>query len=133
MYKPAKFITEIPYKNFSTYYLFYKRDKILIPIEIEKGNSNIRSVPSIYNSMKRIIFGVGYSVVGIKIYHRDQSTFYTYVTIRKEKTNMDINVGFRDGIEIAREMSVPIYVKEKIIKECGIEITKDLVLKALRY
>ena len=83
MYKPVKFITEIPYKDFSTYYLFNKRSKILVPIETCNSKGYDFGVPSIYNTIKRIIKGTGFSILGVKIYHYDGNIFYTYLSIKK--------------------------------------------------
>ena len=133
MYKPVKFITKIPYKDFSTYYLFCKNTKILLPIEIENIDSGTQVVPSIYNSIKRILIGSGIFVKGIKIYRQSQNNFYTYITIKNKENIIDVNIGFTDGIKLAKEMSVPIYVSEKILDEFGLKITSDLISKALRY
>ncbi|NMB91314.1 bifunctional nuclease family protein [candidate division WWE3 bacterium] len=136
MYKPVKFITSIPYKGFSTYYLFNKKNKILIPIEINKEN-NSKITPSIYNSLNRLVSALGYSFLYIKIYKLYQNTFYTYLSLskRNEHNNinkvMDLNISFEDGISMSKEANIPIYIKESIAKEIGIEITKKLVEKAL--
>lgn len=127
MYKTLKFIVKIPYQNFSTYYLFNKNEKILLPIEID---GKIES-PSIHDSLIRIIKGTGYSIVGIKIYYHKENTFYTYLTIKNSKNIFDININLIDGLEICKKSSTPIFINEKILRSCGIEITKDLVLKAL--
>jgi len=136
MYKPVKFITKIPYQDYSTYYLFNKTDKVLIPVEIER---NIRSaaVPSMYDTLRRVVKALGYSFLYTKIYKQSQGVFYTYLSIYKsvckdKRSNaLDINISFSDGIEIAKVTNTPIYIKEEIIKEMGIEVTKELVEKAL--
>lgn len=133
MYKPVKFITNIPYKDFSTYYLFNKENKILIPIETDKNHYS-KAVPTVYNSIKRLVSALGYSFLCLKIYRLDQNIFYTYLSIyRSEKLNdvMDLNIGFEDGIKISKENNIPIYINEEIIKRVGIVITKKLVEKAL--
>jgi len=133
MYKPVKFITSIPYKDFITYYLFNKTKKILIPIEISKEES-VRAVPTIYNSMKRLISALGYSLLCLKIYKLDQNIFYTYLSICKNdnlSNVMDLNIGLKDGVEISKETNIPIYINEEIIKQVGIVVTRKLVEKAL--
>ncbi len=140
MYKPVKFITDIPYKGYSTYYLFNKSRKILIPIEIDKEESK-KYTPTIYNSIKRLIYALGYSCLCLKIYEYDQNIFYTYLSIYKNRTSreiskdvdkvMDLNISFEDGIKITKEINIPIYINEEIIRRVGIVVTKKLVEKAL--
>jgi bifunctional DNase/RNase len=133
MYKPVKFITNIPYKDFITYYLFNKSKKILIPIEIDK-EINKKYTPTIYNSMKRLIYALDYSCLCLKIYKYDQNIFYTYLSLYKnnEMGNvMDLNISFADGIEITKETNIPIYINEEIIRQVGIVVTRKLVEKAL--
>lgn len=132
MYKLVKFITEVPYKDYSTFYLFCKTPKLLLPVEIENKQNRAPQIPSIYNSVKRILLGTGISISHIKVYHQCEDVFYTYLTICKNGGAFEVNVSFKDAIEISKEMSIPIYVKEKILKNSGIEITKDIVLKALK-
>ena len=132
MYKPVKFITEVPYLESSTFYLFSKSLKILLPIEIDNNDVQSSTTPTIYNSIKRIIEGIGAKVLHIKIYHHYENTFYTYLTIKNDKEVFEINISFKDGIEIAKEINVPIYVKSRILENHGIKITKDLITKALK-
>jgi bifunctional DNase/RNase len=133
MYKPVNFITNIPYKDFCTYYLFNKSKKVLIPIEVDKETSS-KVTPSIYNSMKRLVYALGYSFLCLKIYKYDQNIFYTYLSIYKKDNlseEVDLNIGFTDGIEISKEIGIPIYISEEIIRKVGIVVTRRLVEKAL--
>lgn len=132
MYKPLKFITEITYKGFSTFYMFCKETKTLLPVEISGNLVNNVAVPSIYNSIKRILIVAGYSISGIKIYYEYENTFYTYLTIKKGKISLDINLSFNDAVEISKETSAPIYVNEKILERTGIKVTKKLLTEALK-
>ncbi len=130
MYKPVKFITEVPYTDFSTFYLFCRSIKTLLPIEIE--NSKKKEIPSIYNTVKRVLKGFNIGVSNIKIYHYYCDIFYAYLTLKKEAEEFEFNVGIKDALEISREMSVPIFVKDRILENYGIKITKDLLIKSLR-
>ncbi len=130
MYKPVKFITEIPYNDFSTFYLFCKPLKILLPVEIEKKTNPM--VPTIYNALKRILQGLRVDISYIKIYHQFGDTFYTYLALKRENEIFEINVSFKDALEISKEMVVPIFIKDKILRESGIEITKDIIIKSLK-
>lgn len=127
MYKPVKLITKIDYGGFATYYLYYKNTKTLLPVEI---NGTVQ-IPSIYNTLKRLVFALGGKVKHIKIYKASQNTLYTYLTLEKEGQFLDVNIGFPDAIEIARELDFPIFAKEEIIRKCGIEITREIVKRAL--
>lgn len=130
MYKPVKFITEIPYNDFSTFYLFCKPLKILLPVEIEKKTNPM--APTIYNSLKRILQGLKVNISYIRIYHQVGDTFYTYLAIKRNSETFEINISFKDALEISKEMAVPIFVKDKILKDSGIEITKDIIIKSLK-
>jgi len=127
MYKPIKLITKIDYGGFSTYYLYYKNTKTLLPIEI----NGTPQIPSIYNTLKRLIFALGGKAKYIKIYKVSQNTLYTYLTLEKEGQILDVSIGFPDAIEIARESDFPIFAKEEIIREHGIKITEKIVKRAL--
>ncbi len=132
MYKAVKFITKIPYKDYYTYYLFCTSIKSLIPIEVHKNNYDNFSSPSIYNTVGRIIKAFNATATKVRVYHLKSGIFYTYLTIQIEGSFFDINIGVKDGVEIAHELSIPIYVKGKIIERCGIKVTKELIKKALR-
>lgn len=132
MYKPVKYITKVPYKDFCTYYLYCVSNKTLLPIEVENQKIKKYHIPSIYNSIKRILNALRYPALRVSIYHARDGIFYSYLTIKKGKCSLDINVDFEDSIEISRELSVPIYVRDKVISEYGIEVTKDLISKALK-
>ena len=131
MYKPVKFIAEVPYIDFSTYYLFCKKLKTLVPIEIPVRTTGHADIPSVYDSIKRIIYGTGYSILGLKIYRQEGDVFYTYLAIKKNDTVLDINVSFEDGVKISNITSSPIYMERNILETSGIVINKDMVLKAL--
>jgi bifunctional DNase/RNase len=130
MYKPVKFITKIPYNFISTYYLFHKEKQILLPIEIL--NQDKCYIPSIYNTVKRLLNAAEVSVTALKVYKFSNDTFYTYLSIKKRGSTLDINIDFKDGIEISKETSCPIFIEEGVLKSCGIKITKDMVVKALK-
>ena len=131
MYKPIKFIAEIPNINYSTYYFFCKQSNTIMPIELLEGINSHLEVPSIYDSITRIIRGVGYSAKSVKIYRQEFGVFYTYLSIQRDKEVFDINIGFKDAMNIARETCLPVYVEDSILKINGFVINKNMVLKAL--
>lgn len=132
MYKPVKFITKVPYRDYCTYYLFCMSNKVLIPIEIEAEDQEKSPTPSVYNTIKRILGALKCIALRINIYRISDGVFYSYLTIQKGNSIMDINVEFKDGLEISQEMSIPIYVRDKIMEQYGIQITKELITKALK-
>lgn len=127
MYKPIKFVTKINYKDSSTYYLYCKPLKTLLPVETYENNVP----PSSTNTIKRLINALGGKIKHLKIYKCDQSNFYTYLNIEKSGNFYDINISFKDGMDVVRDSCAPIYAEEKILVNHGFEITKDLVKKAL--
>ena len=131
MYKPIKFIAEVPNINFSTFYLFCKQLNILIPIEISDYSKSLTACPSVYDSIKRIIYGTGYSVDALKIYRYEYNTYYSYITIKKGNDRRDINISLKDGLNITKETMSPIYIDNNILKTSGILINKDMILEAL--
>ncbi len=132
MYKSVKFITSIKGSEFSTYYLFCSSSRTLLPINIENDGENEKTAPTIYNSIKRILFGVGIKVLDIKIYYECDDIFYSYLTVSKDKKKLDINIGFKDAINIAMEIPVPIYVEKSVMDKSGIRITKSMIQEALQ-
>ena len=123
MYKPVKFIAEVPYIDFSTYYLFCKKLKTLVPIEIPVRTTGHADIPSVYDSIKRIIYGTGYSILGLKIYRQECGVFYTYLIIKKNNTVLDINVSFVDGVRISNITSSPIYMEKNILEKTYVSIS----------
>lgn len=127
MYKPIKFVTKINYKDFSTYYLYCKSLKTLLPVETCED----KPFPSSTNTLKRLINALGGKIRYLKIYRCDQSNFYTYLNVEKSGSFYDVNISFKDGIDMVRDSCIPIYAEEKILTNFGFEITKELVKKAL--
>lgn len=127
MYKPIKFVTKINYKDFSTYYLYCKSLKTLLPVE----TCGDKPFPSSTNTLKRLINALGGKIRYLKIYRCDQSNFYTYLNVEKSGSFYDVNISFKDGIDMVRDSCIPIYAEEKILTNFGFEITKELVKKAL--
>jgi len=127
MYKPIKFVTKINYKDFSTYYLYCKSLKTLLPVETCED----KPFPSCTNTLKRLVSALGGRIRYLKIYRCDQSNFYTYLNIERSGSFYDINISFKDGIDVVRDLCVPIYAEEKILSNFGFELTKELVRKAL--
>jgi bifunctional DNase/RNase len=132
MYKSVKFITNIEGNEFSTYYLFCSSSRTLLPINIENDKENEKSVPTIYNSIKRILLGTRIKVLGIKIYYECDDIFYSYLTVSRNGKKLDINISFRDAINIAMEIPTPIYVKKSVMDKSGIKITKSMIKEALQ-
>ena len=132
MYKSVKFITNIKGSNFSTYYLFCSSSRVLLPINIENDEKSEELAPTIYNSIKRILLGTKIKVLGIKIYYECDDIFYSYLTVSKDKKKLDINIGFKDAINIAMEIPVPIYVEKSVMDKSGIRITKSMIQEALQ-
>jgi len=130
MYKSVKYITKIPYQDISTYYLFCKPSKVLLPIEIDNEKA-YDPTPSVYNTIKRIVIGMGARIKLVKIYRFSQSVYYAYLTLTTNGKDFDVNISLEDAMEISKEARSPIYVKEEIINQCGIEITKEIIEKAL--
>lgn len=127
MYKPIKFVTKINYKDFSTYYLYCKPLKTLLPVE----TSEDKPFPSSTNTLKRLINALGGKIKYLKIYRCDQGNFYTYLNVEKSGSFFDVNISFKDGIDMVRDSCIPIYADEKILTNFGFEVTKELVKKAL--
>jgi bifunctional DNase/RNase len=127
MYKPIKFVTKINYKDSSTYYLYCKTLKTLLPVETYEDTT----LPSSSNTLKRLINALGGKIRYLKIYRCIQNNFYTYLSIEKSGNFYDINISFKDGIDVVRDSCIPIYAEEKILASFGFEITKELVKKAL--
>jgi bifunctional DNase/RNase len=127
MYKPVKFITKINYKDFSTYYLYCKPLKTLLPVETSEN----KPYPSSSNTIKRLVSALGGKIRYMRIYKCDQTNFYTYLNVEKSGSFYDVNISFQDGISVVRDSNIPIYAEEKILTNLGFEITKDLVKKAL--
>jgi hypothetical protein len=87
--------------------------------------------PSSTNTLKRLVNALGGKIRYLKIYRCDQSNFYTYLSVEKSGSFFDVNISFKDGMEVVRGSCIPIYAEEKILSNFGFEITKELVKKSL--
>jgi bifunctional DNase/RNase len=130
MFKKIKYLTTINNTGFFTSYFFDKESKSVLPMETFKQASS-PTQPKTSNTIRRILVASGINVQAIKIYLYKDDTFYTYITIKKDDRCYDINAGFLDAVKIGQEFNAPIYTTEKVIKDCGIKVTKELIEKSL--
>ncbi len=121
----------------NTAYLFNKETKYLLPISLHKDISkelvqkNNFVEPSTFNSIKRMLTAAALSIPAVIIYKYKAGKFYAYVNIRSEKQTYDINTSLEDALCLSDCFNSDIYVKDKLLKHQGIQITKELIEQAL--
>ena len=140
MLKNIYLLTIIPNPDRYTVYFLRKKELIILPVTIPyKGVDIILSTnemckdhdPDLFNTTKRIIGSLGARITGIKIYMYKENTFYTYICIENRGKEYDINSDFADALILAIRCNTTILVEEKVLNECGIKVTKELLERSL--
>jgi len=145
MYKRVHFIALVPNyysgsKNY-TLYLFDKDAKVVVPVEISNQETLFfltgkthqhHSSPHIYNTIKRLLHCFETRLVSVTIYNFQDGTFYTYLNLAHNQKHLEINISFPDAFVLARLFKSPLYIKNDILEEKGIKVTKQILRDALR-
>jgi bifunctional DNase/RNase len=129
MFKSIEHLTTIPSEEMLTFYFYCRDQKVLLPIETKY--KPIQSDPDTMDTMRRVLCALESRVTGIKIYHHQQNVYYTYLEILKKDEFVDINIDLYDAIQAARMFEAPILIKDDILQESGLKITKELIEEAL--
>ena len=145
MYKQIFIIAIIPSdiagRKKYTLYLFEKKHKYIIPIEVEqtaaglllgKRDLNSPNHPSIYNTVKRLVSGLGGKVVSITVYKFENEKFYSYLNVVFQNKHLEFNIHIADAVNIAKRFEAPIFIKTELLEKCGIKVTKKILRDALR-
>ena len=136
MFEEVKYLIHIDQKAYTTYYLFQKTDKILLPIQIPTHQyyrlcDFQPNQPDTLDTLKTAIFSLDGQVVNIKIYLYLDRCYYSYISIEKNGQTMEINSGLYDAINLAVSLKAPILIEKNILKECGYKITKKMIEQVL--
>lgn len=116
--------------NKCTVYIFANEKQIIFPIQMNtdeakclvktlyKGNTE----GNIYETTKRLAAALNAKITSIIIYKYLDGIFYTYIRVTKQEEVLDINVKFSDALILATACNLPIYIKDQIITDFGIEL-----------
>ncbi len=74
---------------------------------------------------------MGGTVIGILIDRYKDNLYYAYIRVKKNNVFYDIDSGLTDALCLALITGVKIDVNKEILNEYGIEVTKELLDKAL--
>lgn len=129
MYKKAKYITTVPGENKKTAYVLCKNPNILLPIEVRDGERY--AYPNIPTLLSHILNVLSAEIVMIKIFKYCSDLLYTYLTLKVGKRLVEINVAPDTAVKISALFKIPIYVNEKVVKDLGLRVTREMILKAL--
>ena len=133
MYKKINYLTTIAKKRSLTSYFFHKASSRVLPVETSVPRLNTsKATPSVYNTIKRMLVATGAMVSSIKLYLYRDGIFYTYITLRMQSNEYDINSCFIDALYISRLFNAPIYARDQVIRCCGIKVTKEQIEQALK-
>ena len=145
MFKRIHFIALVSGKQdeFPRYtaYFFEKEEKVVLPVTLSKaevrhllatGQKYLTRRQNIYEAVARIVLGLGAKVISISVYRFQDGEFYTYLNIIKEDEKLEISIKFSDGVKIAKNSDVPIYIRRDVLLEQGIKVNKEILRDALR-
>lgn len=113
--------------DYYTFYFFNKDANTILPIEILRDTQ----YPPIYDTYLRTLHCFKSSIKCIKVYLVRDEIFYAYVSIKNRGCVFDLNCNIRDALELFGQTKCAIYTSEKIVREIGIKVTKQLVLSSL--
>jgi len=156
VYKKIEYLTAIKNNVGATLYFIERKNKVLLPVEVGGlGLENERaaffsdllpennspgfsvkdslksSVPSIYDSITRMLAGLSAKLEGVKIYLHFEKVFYAYLMIQSSRDSFDINVGFLDAVYLANKVKCPILINQDILGRLGIKLTAEMIENAL--
>jgi bifunctional DNase/RNase len=130
----------IPNIDRYTAYFFQKEELIILPIEINEnfadsllraGHKTESIRPSVYDTIKRIVSSLEGKIDSVAIYLFKNDIYYSYISLERKRERIEIDCGLRDALCLALYTNTDIYIEKKILKECGIKITKSLLERSL--
>lgn len=120
----------------STVYLFNKSENILLPIKMASfaadnlilaKNDFPEPRPHIHNTAARLIKALGGKILSVIISRCHNEIFYSYIRVKHQNKNIDIDAKPSDSMAIALRINVPIYIEKKIYRSAGIKVTKEML------
>ena len=129
MYKEAKYITTIPGNDKKTAYFLCKNPKVLVPMEL-KDTSNF-AYPDLFTIFRHVLTTLKTEVVSSKINKFQDDVFYAYLTLNQEGKYTDINMPPLAAFKICNMLGIPILLDEKIIRDLGFLVTKEMIESAI--
>jgi len=145
MYKRVHFIALVPNHHPDsenhTLYLFDKNEKVVMPVEIKNreavfyltGKTHLRHpVPHLYNTIKRLLSCFNVRLVSVTVYNFQDGILYTYLNLIFDQKHLEINISFHDAFVLAMMYKSPLYIKNNILEEKGIKVSKQKLRDALR-
>lgn len=129
--KQLSVIGTIPNENLI--YFFCREEKILFPINVE--NLDIDVSIANYDANKLIISVSKFfhaEVEKIIISWKDESTYLTYVRIRKNKNYYDFILNLENALQFGLRFNVPIFISTQLLFAEGIKITKEMLENYLK-
>ena len=143
MLKELFVIAIVPSNKKYTLYLYEKKEKYVIPVEFDKRaaalflaqpgpNQKNRSYPTVYNTVKRLICGLGANLISVTIYKYENDIFYAYLNVIFQNKHLEFNANICDALNIAKRFNSIIYIKEELLDKCGIKVSKKILRDALK-
>jgi len=126
MLRKTELLTKIADRIQTTYYLFDKEKKTLLPIV-----SPDKKDPSAHNTILKILKAFNSEILSIRISHIRKETYHVYVNVEFNGKLIEINADVSDALTLAQLKKVPIFLDESLLKKCGIKITRKLLEETL--
>ena len=97
------------------------------------GKTHLRHpVPHLYNTIKRLLSCFKVRLVSVTVYNLQDGILYTYLNLVFNQKHLEINISFHDAFVLAMMYKSPLYVKNEVLEEKGIKVSKQTLRDALR-
>lgn len=126
MFKSIKYLTTIDTSISTISYFYSESHNTILPVELKQPDCISHE-----STLKQILDFFKCELIAVKIYLYQDERFYTYLTIKSQNKTYDINSNPKEAIKLCNKYNVPILVENRILKECGIFVTKAMIEQAL--
>jgi bifunctional DNase/RNase len=115
-------------------YLQIKREKTIIPapLNYQQGQSLIKvlqneiTVPHIYDTLRRVVSGLGAKPKCVMIHTFNKRDFGAQIQIDSRDGTLEFGAKFVDAIGFGLMCNIPILVEEKVAKVAGVSLDHEL-------
>lgn len=123
MLKEIKLLDVVYNSNLMTFYFIHKGSKVLLPVEADLESSTLH----IYDALRSILKLLKIELGCIKICLFRGNVFYSHLRIGVNRKIHEVNINMLDALNIAKHLSLPIYIEEEILQECGIKVSREII------
>ncbi len=128
--------------NDYTVYFLEKEKSVVVPIGVSRHDAHeillitnpyTTKQPNIHSSLIHLVTFCNGQIENIEFYKYADGLFYTYLNLKIEGKEIQLNIKPTDAINIARRCNKPILIDEEVLDISGIKITAETLREALEY